>query len=1496
MVESVRLALVASLAVLVAFLCVPPACAAVPLVLNELMASNASTTADPQGDYDDWIEMRNASLAPVNAAGLYLTDDPEVPTRWQIPFDKAALTTITPGGFLLIWADGETTDPGLHANFKLGADGGGLYLFDADGVTLLDYVVYGEQLPDVSYGRSPDATGDWGFLTAATPGTSNAQAAMGVVSDVRFSRERGFYETSFDVALSCDTPGATIYYTTDGSDPGQPSDRIGAVDGTAYTQPIHVAKTTCLRAAAVKTDWISSPAAAHTYLFLANVALQSTKPTGFPTTWGSVPADYEMDSDILSNSQYSGQLNAALKSLPSMSLVMDVDDLFDSKTGIYSNSNAGNNDPSWERPGSVELIYPDGTEGFQINCGIQIQGAWFRQPGNCRKHSFRLGFKGEYGPTKLRYPLFGPDAAREFDTLVLRAGANDGYTWAGNETNAQFTRDEFVRNLQLDTGNAASHGTFVHLYVNGLYWGLYNPCERPDGTFSSTYYGGEKDDWDVLKHTSFTVDQGNKTALNQMLSLCQQAASSDVAFQRLQGRDADGTPRSDYPCLLDVPNYIDYMIVNMWAGNWDWPWNNYWLARDRTAASTGFKFYCWDGEDVMLSSRSPLNMDKITSPDSGQVGQPHGSLRNNAEYRLLFADRLHRLFFNEGILTSDSLISRYTAMANFIELAIIPEAARWADQNGSGATPAHWTAMRNKILQSYLPQRSAIVLGQFRNAGLYPSVEAPVFYVNGSYRHGGPILSTDSLFMQADTTIHYTLDGTDPRAPESTGGTDGQVAIVKESASKKVLVPTAAISDAWKGGAAFDDSAWIAGAGGVGYEYATGFETYFSIDVGSRMYQRTSSCYIRIPFSVTVEDIVSLMGLTLSVRCDDGFVAYLNGTEIARKNFAGTPVWNSNTTGNASNPDDSAVLFESFNVTAPISRLLPGTNILAIQAMNSSAQSSDFLLSVELAASKAVTEEVPTEVSTAALRYAGPITLSHSVCVKARSLSGSTWSALNEAVYSVGRVAENLRVSEILYHPEGDPNAEFIELTNVGDETIHLNLVRFTRGIQYTFPSFELAAGSYCLLVRDIASFEARYGNQLAVVGQYEGNLDNAGEQIELLDAVGEVIQSFEYEDDWFDLTDGSGFSLTVRDPSSDYDLGSKSAWRPSASANGSPGSDDTGQVPEPGSVVINELLSNPAGGGSDWIELHNTTAEAIDLAGWYLSDDADDLTKYEIGAGTSIPAGGYVVFYQDQHFGNDADPGCSTSFGLSKNGETVYLHSGSGGVLTGYSEQEKFDASEPGVSFGRWQKSTGSYNFVALSEPTPGMANADPVVGPIVINEIMYHPSGSEETEYVELLNISDSTATLYDATQQAPWRFTDDPDDPAIELLFPSDSPVTLAPGEYLVLTKDLTAFKATYTVPAGVQVLAWTFGRLTNGGEKVQLSRPGEREDDGTRQWIRVDRVAYSDGSHPEDFADGVDPWPVAADGQGKSLSRIDPQTYGNDPANWQPATPTPGRPNP
>jgi len=237
-------------------------------------------------------------------------------------------------------------------------------------------------------------------------------------------------------------------------------------------------------------------------------------------------------------------------------------------------------------------------------------------------------------------------------------------------------------------------------------------------------------------------------------------------------------------------------------------------------------------------------------------------------------------------------------------------------------------------------------------------------------------------------------------------------------------------------------------------------------------------------------------------------------------------------------------------------------------------------------------------------------------------------------------------------------------------------------------------------------------------------------------------------------------------------------------------------------------------------------------------------------------------------------------------------LHSGLNGELTGYSEQEAFGASETGIAFGRYGKSTGTYNFVAMSENTPGFANSYPSVGPIVINEIMYHPDVEGDAEYVELLNITDESIVLYDYLANEPWRFTDDPDAPGIEYMFPSDEPVTVGPGEYILLVKDLEIFGRRFSVPGGVQVFEWSAGKLANGSEKIQLSKPGDVDLESERQWIRVDRVVYSDGSHPV----GGDPWPMESDGLGLSLSRKIPADYGNDVVNWHATIPTPGTANP
>ena len=435
------------------------------------------------------------------------------------------------------------------------------------------------------------------------------------------------------------------------------------------------------------------------------------------------------------------------------------------------------------------------------------------------------------------------------------------------------------------------------------------------------------------------------------------------------------------------------------------------------------------------------------------------------------------------------------------------------------------------------------------------------------------------------------------------------------------------------------------------------------------------------------------------------------------------------------------------------------------------------------------------------------------------------------------------------------------------------------------------------LVVKNTTAFESRYGTGLNVIGQYSGSLSNGGENVKLEDSTNSTILDFDYNDSWYDITDGDGFSLNVMDVN-DVNLDiwdDKAGWRPSTTSGGTPGSEDTGTL-APGDIVINELLAHSDIEAYDWIELHNTTGMAINIGGWFLSDSAADdpnRMKYEIASGMSIDPNGYIVFYENLHFGNPGDSGCNTPFQFSENGETAYLQSGQGGILTGYYVEEDFGASEADIAFGRYYKaSTDSFNFVAMNSNTAGSANAYPKVGPIVINEIMYHPQINADAEYIELLNISGSSVPLYDSSTSESWQFVDNAGDatPGLKFDFPTGgSAITMAPSEYLLLVKNSVAFNSVFTPEPGVTVLEWTTGSLGNAGEEPQLSMAGDVNGVGQRQYIRVDRVSYSDGSHPA----GEDPWPAAADGGGSSLSRITAASYGNDVANWQVATPSPGR---
>jgi hypothetical protein len=460
-----------------------------------------------------------------------------------------------------------------------------------------------------------------------------------------------------------------------------------------------------------------------------------------------------------------------------------------------------------------------------------------------------------------------------------------------------------------------------------------------------------------------------------------------------------------------------------------------------------------------------------------------------------------------------------------------------------------------------------------------------------------------------------------------------------------------------------------------------------------------------------------------------------------------------------------------------------------------------------------------------------------------------------------------LRITEINYNPPRGSAAvstdyEFIELKNVAGVPIDLTGVSLSGVVNFSFAGGTLGAGEYVVIVKDPAAFAQRYGTGINVGGTFTDALNDGGGQLRLLDATGAAILDFGFSDAWQPSTDGAGNTLVLIDPSGPASgWGLAASWRASAAVLGTPGIDEEAALVTPApAVVVNEVLAHSAGNAGDWVELRNTTGADLDVSGWYLSNDAANLLKYRLPAGTVIPANGFLVLNQADSFGG---PGAATPFSLNGDGGEVYLSSAVGeGVLGGFRQGASYGAAGAGVSLGRHTTSTGRVDFVPLTTGTAGAANAYPKVGPVAISEIMYNPSGPA-TEYIELHNAGDMPVDV------GGWRFTN-----GIDLTFAPNT--VIRPGGYLlVVPGDAAAYRQLYDVPAHVAVVGNSQGALNNGGETLELSRPGVSEVGAVdAPSIVVDRVAYGNAA----------PWATAPDGGGPSLSRDGHGLYGDDAANW------------
>lgn len=618
-----------------------------------------------------------------------------------------------------------------------------------------------------------------------------------------FSVKSGFYDSPFSLSLSSPDPALEITYTLDGSNPQNsltgftvPNPALILIDPES-TAGRPATPSVTVRASPSKPGMKPAMSSTRTYIFPEKVRTQKWPGGTWPNNdINGQLIDLDMDPEVVGDPLYASQLTGSLLGIPSVSIVTDNRNLFDPASGIYVN--AKGHGLGWEKECNVELIYPDGQEGFNINAGLRIRGGYSRND-EFPKHAFRLFFREKYGYDKLKYPLFGDEGVGVFDKIDLRAEQN--YSWSNAQSNNSIVREVFSRDTQRDMGQPYTRSRYYHLYLNGMYWGLFQSQERSEARYGQSYFGGSEDDYDVIKVNTdgYLVEatDGTLDSWRSLYNMCIKGFKSNADYFSLEGKDAWGKPVKGGEIKLDLDNLIDFMSVIFYTGNFDSPTavfmqnkkaNNFYAIDDRTKKSEGFRFFVHDAEHSLFDeAHSPgiglfedrvnigirtdalrMEVSDITSFHPQWI---HFRLSDNPEYRIRFADRAWRHFSDTGVFAPDKSLDRLEKRVSEADIAVVAESARWGDARRTGAPytkAGNWIPEINKIRTRFIPERTRIVINQLKQAGLYPLIKAPVIST------GNGIISQDQTLINGPInvtignpnpagTIYYTLDGSDPR-------------------------------------------------------------------------------------------------------------------------------------------------------------------------------------------------------------------------------------------------------------------------------------------------------------------------------------------------------------------------------------------------------------------------------------------------------------------------------------------------------------------------------------------------------------------------------------------------------------------------------------------------------------------------------------------------------------------------------------------------------------
>ena len=601
------------------------------IVINEFSSNNEDGIEDRDGDNSDWIEIYNPGENAVNLLGFTLSDNEDELDKWSFPD-----INLNAKDFLLVFASGKETinQNELHTNFKIKSSGERLILADDLGV-IMDQIPSISLSEDVSYGRFPNGSAAFFFFDLPTPNASNQQSTQ-IIS----SHQSGFYTQPFLLELQSPSSQEVIHYTVDGSDPTSES--------PVYESPILI-------------DFASKINEGVSYVPTTPLDLMQYY------TW-QPPMDSVYKIKVIKylnfeNGEPVGSIQAKTflvdpqafdrYSFPIVSLILDQDHLVGFENGIYVPGkdfesfgwdngepigNYTNRGAETERPLHLHYLDPDGQPGLDLAAGLRIHGSYTRR---YPQKSLKIYFRQEYGKNKIEYPLFGEDSIDEFKRLSLKS----------SDLLRTLFRDYFLQKNQEGTQIDGQKSAFVIVFINGEYWGLFTLQERQDRFYAKFNHDVEEDDVIITTACGLNDEELSEPLHQDLMDFV---------------RETDWSTRESFNELdqvIDVDNFIDYMILQLFIASTDWPGNNYKMWRSVEQGSK-WRWLLFDLDNTfgIGSAKSDFNSILHTT----QVNSTHWSnldcstllfrtviTNQDFQNRFLerFAERLNTNFSTENLLT-----------------------------------------------------------------------------------------------------------------------------------------------------------------------------------------------------------------------------------------------------------------------------------------------------------------------------------------------------------------------------------------------------------------------------------------------------------------------------------------------------------------------------------------------------------------------------------------------------------------------------------------------------------------------------------------------------------------------------------------------------------------------------------------------------------------------------------------------------------------------------